>query len=285
MEFFLLTTKHLLKDLLFKDDEDFRAAMNFVAVAAFVTGVNILAFIHMSNHMHFVLSCPSGKVLQFINRFKTLYGRYYSRKYGKKNHLRRLSVDIKQVWIEDESLFRAIAYVQMNCVAANICPYPYMYKWGTGSIFFNGNTPAFTLLGSMSETKQAQLLHSNVILPQNYRVSSDGYILPESYVPVGYVESLFKKSNQYLYYLNTSSKSRAHLEKDAAPSFSDQVLVAAIRDLCRSQYRRGSYDELSDYDKSDLVRNVRRRFSTDANQLCRVLGKPYDEVARRLDSF
>lgn len=283
MDFFLITTNHLLKDILFRDDDDFRVAMNYVAIAAFVTGVYVLAFILMSNHTHFVAACPYQKAILFSNHFKTLYGRYYARKYETKNFLRRLGVDYKQVWQEDESLIRAIAYVQMNCVAANICPYSNMYRWGTGSVFFNDNQVHASNLGEMSETKQAKMLHSNVSLPKNYKVCDEGYILPESYIPVKYVEEQFISSNRYLFFLNKSSKAKAHLEKDAAPSFSDQVLVAAVRDLCRSLYRCSGFNELTEANKSDLIKNIKSRFSADISQIGRILSLSYEEVVKMID--
>lgn len=285
MSFFLVTTDHLLKDILFRDDEDFRVAMNYVAIAAFVTGVYVLAFILMSNHLHFVIACPYEKAVLFANRFKTLYGRYYARKYGTRNFMRRVGVDYKSVWPDDESLLRAIAYVQMNCVAANICPYPYMYRWGTGSVFFNDNKSHCRTLVEMSETKQAKMLHSNVFLPKSYKVSDDGYILPESFVQVKFVEEQFKSSNRYLYFLNTSSKAKAHLEKDAAPSFSDQVIVAAIRDLSFSLYRSASFNELTQTDKADLIKNIKRRFSADISQIGRVLSLSYEDVVKLLEAI
>ena len=53
---YLLTTEHLKKGLWFREDEDFRVAMNFVAIqAAASPEVLVLAFILMSNHVHFVL--------------------------------------------------------------------------------------------------------------------------------------------------------------------------------------------------------------------------------------
>ena len=55
--YYLVTTDHLTDRLWFRDEEDFRVAMNYVAIAAFITGCKVLAFILMSNHVHFVLMC------------------------------------------------------------------------------------------------------------------------------------------------------------------------------------------------------------------------------------
>ena len=53
---YLLTTSHLEKCLWFRDEEDYRVAMNYVAIqAACCPEVVVLAFVLMSNHVHFVL--------------------------------------------------------------------------------------------------------------------------------------------------------------------------------------------------------------------------------------
>ena len=61
MTFFLITTDHLEDRLWFRDDEDFKTGMNYAATVAFLLGVNVLAFILMSNHVHFVLACSEAE--------------------------------------------------------------------------------------------------------------------------------------------------------------------------------------------------------------------------------
>ncbi|MBQ1655821.1 MAG: hypothetical protein II053_02805 [Bacteroidales bacterium] len=45
MKIFLVATDHFSDRLWFKDDEDFRAAMNYVAVVTILTKVKVLTFI------------------------------------------------------------------------------------------------------------------------------------------------------------------------------------------------------------------------------------------------
>ena len=53
---YLLSTGHLEKNLWFRNDEDFVAGMNHVAIqAAQNLKVRVLSFVLMSNHVHFVL--------------------------------------------------------------------------------------------------------------------------------------------------------------------------------------------------------------------------------------
>ena len=109
MSFHLVTTDHLSDRLWFKDTQDFVVAMNIVAVLSLRMNVSILAFILMSNHVHFVLAEDKAKALKFITEFKRLFSWYLTNKYGKREQLRRNDVDIRELSAYDESLERAIA--------------------------------------------------------------------------------------------------------------------------------------------------------------------------------
>ena len=283
--FYLVSTEHLEDRLWFRDEEDFRVAMNYVAIAAFLTGITVLSFILMSNHVHFVVCCSSERAEQFVNKFKRLYAAYYQKKYGVCEPLRRNGLDIREVNEGDESLERAVAYVMMNSVAANICLEPSAYPWGTGGVLFNATPSLGRRLGELSGRAQVRLLKSNVKLPSEYIVSPGGYILPESYVPVKGVERLFRTPKRLGYFLRTSSKARLRLEGEATPSFRDQNILSACEDLCHSLFRAGGIRDLNTEQKAELLRQLRRRFSADLNQLSRVTGIPYSEAARMLDAF
>lgn len=211
MRYFLVTTEHLENKVWFRDFDDFRTAMNLVAVVSMTLRVNVLAFILMSNHVHFVLECEKWKAEMFTNELKKQYSRYFRLKYGVKELLRGNKNDIQEVSLEQESLERAIAYVLMNCVAANICAAPFSYIWGTGSAYFRGAPAEGKRLDSFSGRRQARLLHSKAKLPGSLLVGKDGFILPESYVKVGFVESLFRTPKRFNYFLNNSSKAKRRL--------------------------------------------------------------------------
>ncbi len=285
MKYYLITTDHLTDRLLFRDDDDFRTGMNYLAITTFVLKANLLAFILMSNHIHIVTAGTANQAKALADRFKQMYGRYFSRKYGNRDFLRRLGVDIRELKVEDESLPRGIAYVQMNCVAANITPHPALYPWGTGACFFKETRERSRPLGSMSRRDAIRLLRSNISLPDDFRVGDEGYILPECYIIVKHVERLFRTPKRYSYFLGISSKSRQRLEKEAVPAFRDQVILEGMNDLCRSLFRCHSLNDLADTKKAELMRQLRRRFNPDINQLARVTGIPYPEIAAMLDSF
>ena len=133
----LITTDHLEDGLWFPKESDFIAGMNLVAALAAEFPVFILAFILMSNHVHFVLLATRTEAERFINEYKRRHSKYLNKKYGAEKLLKTNGVDIRLIPPGDEAPEKAIAYVQMNPVAANICIHSTQYPWGSGNIFFN----------------------------------------------------------------------------------------------------------------------------------------------------
>ena len=287
MEFYLVSTDHLSEALWFKDDEDFKAGMNQVAVVTCLTGTTVLAFSLMSNHVHFVVEAGYAEAEAFINQFKRLYAAYYQRKYGVNKFLRRNRVDIQLLESYGESLERGIAYVLMNPVAANICLHPTGYRWSSCEVLFRERPANGRPLGDYSLREQARILHSRVRLPQKWFLGVDGYILPDSYVPVRFVESLFRTPKRLSYFLNNSSKAKVRLRQgeEGLPSFRDQVILGALPDLCQSLFRKRRLEDLSEGECAELIRQIRFRFSADFHQIARVLGIAYSEVAALFDSL
>ena len=283
----LVTTDHLEEDLWFRDDEDFRVGMNLVAVqAACSPDVVVLAFILMSNHVHFVLSGSRWEVESFVQQFKHRYSIYYSRRWGIREFLRLNGVDFKEIPYEDEAPERAIAYVQMNCVAANICSHPSQYLYGTGDVFFSQKKVAGPRLGELSARARARLLHTYEPLPLKWHLGPEGFIPPYEYVDVGAVETLFRKPTRMNYFLASSSKARKRLESEEhLPAFRDQIILAALPDLCRSLFGKDMFQELLPEERTELMRQIRFRFSADVNQIARVCGLSYAEAARVIDGI
>ena len=288
-KFWLVTTNHLEEGIWFRDEEDFKVAMNFVAIqAASNPDVVVLAFILMSNHVHFMLYGCREDVLQFINAFKQRYSLYLRRKYGNKEFLRGNDVNLTLVPDENESLERAIAYVQMNCVAANICSNPTQYQWGTGNLFFNPSKPSGKPLVSISVRARNRLLHSKSdCVPMEWLFCEDGYILPHSYTAIQTVETLYRNPKRMNYFLNTSSKAKKRIEStdEHLPAFRDQTILSSLPDLYQSLFGKKTFGDLTSEEQIECVRQIRFRFSANVNQIARVCGISYAQAARLMEGL
>ena len=283
--YYLISTEHFTDRIWFRDDDDFKTAMNLIAVASFLTSAVVLDFVLMSNHVHFVLSSTKEQVRSFLTQFKRMYSMYQFSYKGIPKMLKRNGVDIKPVYLQDESLKRAIAYVQMNPVAANICVYPNQYRWGCGNVFFNQQLKKGTPVGNYSKRALEKILHSKVVLPSNYIVTPENYISPDSYVAKEFVEELFNTPRSFQYFLRQSSKAKSRLEKDPMPSFRDQTINMCITDLCLTMFKTETIAELNKANTAELLKQLQYRFSSDLAQISRVTGIPYPEVTKLLEDF
>ena len=280
--FWLITTEHLENCLWFRDEEDFKIAMNIVAILAASSNLRILAFVLMSNHVHFVVNCSRQEAENFISAFKKRYSQYFQHKYGSRELLRGNSVDIQELRPGDESIERAIAYVQMNPVAANICLNPASYPWGTGNAFFSAYPEDGIPAENLSGRALARILRSRISLPPQYSIKPQGYVSPSSYVNTRLVESFFKSPKRLNYFLQTSSKAR---RLNDVPSFNDQIVLAGMGSLLASLFKKSDLLELEDQQRAELLRQLRYRFSSDPNQLARISGLSYKETCSLLESL
>lgn len=288
---YLVTTKHLEDALWFREEKDFATGMNHVAIqAALMPEVNVLVFILMSNHVHFILYGTRTDAEAFVNNFKGRYSLYLKGKYGTKEFLRRNSLDVRVISDDEaEAMERAMAYVQMNCVAANICLYPGQYPWGTGKAFFGAEgMNRYRRLRELSGRERIRLMHSGHALrmPDEWLLSDSGYVLPESYVEVEHVENIFRSPKRMQYFLNSSSKARKRLEAEDEnlPAFRDQVILGALPDLMQSLFQKPVFSALSFSEQAETLRQIRYRFSAGVHQAARVCGISYADAARLLDT-
>ena len=87
------------------------------------------------------------------------------------------------------------------------------------------------------------------------------------------------------FFLKYSSKARARLEKEAAPSFRDQSILISSQDLCRSLFRKSTPAELTPAERTEWIKQLKRRFCADVSQLARITGFSTEDIARMLDDY
>ena len=289
-KYYLLSTEHLEDGLWFRDDRDFIIAMNHIAIEAskFAGVVTVLAFVLMSNHVHIVIYGRKEDVARFVISFKRRFSHYLATRYGKGKYLKNNDLDIKEITRDDDGMERAIAYVQMNPVAARICSHPTQYPWGSGSAYFNSKKIPGKRLGDISARTKSKILHSFCpVLPEEWKIGDDGYILPENYVDVKWVEKLFRTPTRMNFFYNSSSKARKRVEPgfEDLPAFRDQTILQALPDMSRSLFQKDDLESLSRTEQKELFLQIRYRFSADITQIARVCGVTYAEAAKIWEEF
>lgn len=282
MGYFHVYTKGLEDRELFRDREDFIAGMNILAVTCFSCKVKLLAFVLMTNHVHFVLKGRKDVADRFIWLYKNLLSRYLRKRYGEVKFLHRLRTSVDPVEMTDENLKRLIAYVLNNPVKAGINCVAFGYEWSSARCYFNkiDEMRESTKVSEFSVRELRKILHSCFKLPASCRIGSSGYVIPQSYVDSETVEQLFGRAQSFEYFLSTSLSVRKGVTENL--SFSDAVLTSALREILDIKYGVSSFTDLNEFLKKNLLKDMKSRFTASSKQLARVIGLSVSDVIRYL---
>lgn len=295
---------------LFYDSVDYKAAMNRIAVLVLRLQITILAFVLMDNHFHFVIACDEEeKCLRFINEFKRLTGKHNSEVHQESASIRRLPAKIIKIK-DDDALRTVIAYVIKNPTKARIGMF-YNYPWGSGGTYFGsgwkkasdyihdieyfpGAEPTSREL-SLQDNRKIQtvaemgpfavrkLCHTRITLPGGWLIA-DGVILPENYVDIEAVETLYRTPRSYMYSLslNKDEEIEKEMEEWGGLMMSDIELRAERGVLMRRLFATDSIRSLNMDQRLRLARELKWKFGCSKKQLSRVVHLPYNTIVKAL---
>ncbi|MDR1807426.1 MAG: transposase [Propionibacteriaceae bacterium] len=117
---------------IFEDDADRRRFLDCAVAAADLSGVRVLAYCLMSNHVHLVVEVTREPVGQFFRRLGARYVWWFNHKYDRVGHLWQDRFKSRPV-VETEDLINVIRYVHGNPVEAGLCATPAEYEWSSAA--------------------------------------------------------------------------------------------------------------------------------------------------------
>lgn len=276
-------TKGLEQDVIFRERADYIVGMNYVPVSLHGLDLQLLAFVLMSNHFHFVIYGTKDECDRFINTYKKVVSMYVRKKYGTRKILRAVKVSCSEVDSRDDGLKRLIAYVLNNPVKAGIKCLPQNYEWGSGRCYFTNLMEGHLLkqLSDYNVREQIALLKSEVKLDGKLIVNGSGYIEPSSYVNVTHVENLFRNVRSMEYFLSVSNRTAS--EKEGPATFSDTLVLSGLQELLENKYESLELDSLSYEVRKKLILEIRRQFNCSPKQLARVFNSPLNYIVNLLN--
>ena len=285
MACFHVYTKGLVDRELFLDKDDFIAGMNILAVVSWSLNVDVklLAFVLMSNHVHFFMRSSKDKSGRFIWLYKHLLSRYLRKKYGYVKSLRGLETTVSEVPDNMDTLKRLVAYILNNPVKAGINCVAYGYEWSSARCYFNKTDyhAGTTHVRDYTVRQLRRMLHSRKSIPSSWLISPSGYILPQCYVDTESVESYFKTSRSLEYFLSTSQSLKRGTNEHI--TFSDAIVIASMKELLEKKYGVESIGEMDEFLRKNIVKDIRGRFSASSKQISRVTGIPVADIIRYLE--
>ena len=263
---------------MFQDDEDFIAGVNRVGLCVLMTCVEVVAFILMDNHVHFVLYGSAVKCKGFINMYKRLTGRWISNKYGLSDYLRLLPAEMIRI-ADEEALMNTIAYIDRNSIVAGYKCMPCEYPWGTARYMFRDKSDATmkdvvcARIGSMPIVQQRAVLKTRISVPGDWLICQNGMILPSSFMDLGHVERIFKTSARYSYFLAKKLEWTVEMQMNESRRtfMTDTELREVTKQISRKLYGVDDVRSLDVKSRMAIARKLRYDYASTVKQISRML--------------
>lgn len=263
---------------MFQDDEDFIAGVNRVGLCVLMTCVEVVAFILMDNHVHFVLYGSAVKCKAFINMYKRLTGRWISNKYGLSDYLRLLPAEMIRI-ADEESLMNTIAYIDRNSIVAGYKCMPCEYPWGTARYMFRDKSDAAVKdvvcarIGSMPIVQQRAVLKTRISVPGDWLICQNGMILPSSFMDLGHVERIFKTSARYSYFIAKKLEGTVEMQMNESRRtfMTDKELREVTKQISCKLYGVDDVRSLDVKSRMAIARKLRYDYASTVKQISRML--------------
>ena len=272
--YFHVCTDGRMLPWMFQDERDFIAGVNRIGICCLRTGVKVIAYVLMDNHVHFVLRGTMPQCKTFITLYKQLTGTWIHVKYGLRDFLRLLPTNILLLETE-ERLLNTIAYIARNPV---ISGYRYLateYPWGSARYVFKDSkdNPGARSLSELSCRSLRMLLNTRVSLPGDWRINDKGMLCPDSFIDISVIESCFKTPARYSYFL--SKKLEGVIEQELESSqkifIPDIELREIVRKMIHQDYGKECITELDVNERLSIARKLRYSYASTLKQISRMI--------------
>lgn len=260
---------------LFKDDEDFIAGINRIGICKHTTGVEVVAFALMDNHLHKLLYGTTAMCKEYISKYKNLTGKWISRKYGNHQYLKGLSTTIIPIRTE-EYLMETIAYIDRNAIVAGYGQLPSEYPWGSARYMFRKNTDKgskWINIGELSVERYRDILKTRVKLPSDWRVNASGMIDPQCFTSFSRANSIFKSPLRYIYFLSRKLEGKIDLDtmQGSRTFIPDKELRPIVAQMSSKLFGTEDIKSLNISNRLTLARRLRREYASSIKQISRML--------------
>lgn len=261
---------------MFQDDEDFIAGINRIALCILKNYVEVIAFILMDNHVHFVLYGTALQCKKFINSYKMLTGKWIHNKYGLKDYLRLLPTEMISI-SDEETLLNTLAYIDRNSIVAGYRYMPSQYPWGSARYMFRDKEHEYQQeskpLAQFPLSMQRTLLKTRTKVPGEWHIDSRGMISPRSFMDFSRIENIFRTSTRYSYFL--AKKLEGHVEMQLAKSrkvfIPDKELRQIVRKIAHDTFRTEDVRTLDVKSRLAIAKRLRYDYASTLKQISRMV--------------
>lgn len=254
-------------DIPFCSDEDKIFALNSVAIVAFCTGMTVLCVVVNDTHLHAVLYGTRGLECKDELRRRLIV---YLRHKGKGDKLFFACDEIT----ERRELLSKIIYTFRNCLDF-YRKVPWEYRFGPGNVYFAEPKENGKALGELSVRGKKALFHTNVKLPDSWRVDNDGMLVPASFMDIRHVENLFATPKAFLAFLYVRREDEQTMKQQLHVRYLEERRIQDMRE-------RGNKLSNSYFGKSLMKLDINCRLHVASKMIKEGTGFKSDSFAKAL---
>ena len=275
-------------DVIFKDDEDFRAGMNRIYIVVNKYHVVILAFALMDTHLHFILYGDLDECKRFMHDYVKRTSQYIALTHGEHNKLDNLPVNY-QVIDTDTYLKTAICYIMKNPPVGGIPYTAWHYPWSSGPLYFSPvglwSSPKWTdksvgiHSSGLTQLELIKILKVRTVPAGDVRII-DGMVFPGEYVAYELVERLFKTRKSFNYFFCKTREEDVDARGGTISQLSIpmQEMRQHKNETCRELFGVDSIRTLSTEQRLRLAKVLKSRYNSSLKQIIRLSGLVYTEA-------
>lgn len=195
---------NLSPKVIFRKEEDFLMAINRLACCAFATSSEVLAYAILSTHFHLIVM--TDDIDRFIGLFSRNITSWYNRSY---NTTIKLNIS-KRLLLNQYEVITAVNYALKNSVHHNITQIAFKYPYSSINCYFNSelnreeyfkgenNTFSYLSPSQLTSIEHKHLFGSHKV-PDSFQIIGRRLVVPESFVNIHYVETIYSTSKKFLY--------------------------------------------------------------------------------------
>lgn len=274
--FFHVCTDGTVLPWMFKDSLDFIAGINRIGVCKIVSKASVYAYSLMDNHVHFLLYGEITMCKIFIDRYKTLTGKWILHKYGIHGHIKELPTSIIPIKT-NESVLETAAYIDRNSIIAGFKGLPSDYPWGSSYLMFRNDAQSIVrhrYIKDFSGYELRNMMKTRVSLPADWRIFENGMIDPACFTEYHKMESLFSSPIRYLYFLTKKLEGKIDLtiSSDGQKAFiPDKELRLFTEKLSLQLFGTENIRSLNVNARLTIARKLRREYASTTKQISRMV--------------
>lgn len=269
-------------DWMFNDAEDFIAGINRIGICKLISNVLVIAYVLMDNHVHFVLHGTIFQCKKFMQSYKTLTGKWISKKYQTNSPLRHLPSQLILIH-DEEQLLDTIAYLDRNAIVAGYQYLPQEYAWGSAKYMFQDAANSRTETREIKDfnaKEQQQLFKTWHKIPENWRVYPNGMIDPRCFLEINTLDKLFKSPIKYLFHLSKKLEGRIELIQGTQTFIPDKELRKITQQLAMELFSTTSVQQLDFSSKITIARKLRFNHGSTPKQISRIISLDHETITK-----